>query len=694
MARGDHPHQNRLDQGKRLWRGGDDDEKGNSRDIADDYPLAKRYRTEAEIAEAFRLIQGHTLILESHPFEIPLLKLSPRELTFRDTANPAMASLQDRAVTVVLPDSYYDSVTWLSDIFNEVCRAKCKLYLEKMTAEQYWMSIRASRRGKSIKENAEWMQQHHRGCTTFRPELMSGFIKLHSAKSVLDISSGWGDRLLGALAMGVRYLGVDPNSCLHPGYKEMIRRFGRGDKDEADSRNDDINLRRQHVIHGKFQEVIISGKYDMVHTSPPYFGVEEYSQEKTQSISEFATSREWYDGFLVPSLTKAWAHLREGGYMILHINNMPGKEDYVIKMRDYVSAWRDAEWCGIMGKVRDSDVEKHKKMANNKNGKGAKPIYARPVWIWRKKVMPRVTIAPLAEVHLDAIATIASEPDTMKNIADGKAFSREKVRNLIRYEAEDAALPVRNRKYFHRAVLLDDEVIGYVGLYPLESHRPTLDSRSKVDRDVASRDGDTPKLQVRIFITDKKVGHGYGTTALSLMLSDYHCLIGGGGTGATTKGDGANVKVYKQMHLDNARGIRHGRTLGFTDVDGDHMIAGQKVVRQVITLRGVNWRDDDRNAIPYDGEPDSKIVPCDDASEMIVPLSEFENLDVVGINAIIEATSRDQASEIQEYVDGAAAASVILSRRDGELFLVEGAPALVAAYNLKSPVRYRIVAHS
>ena len=71
------------------------------------------------------------------------------------------------------------------------------------------------------------MYRNVKECTSFRPLNLTYILQLYNAKSVLDFSSGWGDRLLACLATNTRYIGVDPNELLHPKYKEMIEFFYR-----------------------------------------------------------------------------------------------------------------------------------------------------------------------------------------------------------------------------------------------------------------------------------------------------------------------------------------------------------------------------------------------------------------------------------------------------------------------------------
>jgi hypothetical protein len=130
------------------------------------------------------------------------------------------------------------------------------------------------------------------------------FKQFFNIESMMDPFAGWGDRLIGAMKLGIEYRGFDPNTALHPGYKRMI-------EDLADDQS------KYSVEMIGFEDAVIEDSYDLVFTSPPYKDVEIYSHEETQSIIKFGDS--WLEDFYIPSLNKAWDSLREGGVFILHI---------------------------------------------------------------------------------------------------------------------------------------------------------------------------------------------------------------------------------------------------------------------------------------------------------------------------------------------------------------------------------------
>ena len=128
--------------------------------------------------------------------------------------------------------------------------------------------------------------------------------------SWLDISAGWGDRLLSAIFCKVKYYEAsDPNLDMHPCYENMIETFVPKSK------------QKNYIIHKNgFLEANFKKKdFDIVFTSPPFFTLEVYSQHKENSLVQFRTEKEWCDNFFVKSLIKSYNLLKVNGYMILYM---------------------------------------------------------------------------------------------------------------------------------------------------------------------------------------------------------------------------------------------------------------------------------------------------------------------------------------------------------------------------------------
>jgi len=278
----------------------------------------------------------------------------------------------------VIVTSQWNVTDRLSSYFNENVRVKCKREDERISPYDYWKQNKHTlvpKEGATAFDLNTAVWDKIKGCGMFRPYLMTGWIKKLNATSVLDFSSGWGDRLLGAIAVGgVRYVGVDPNINLVQSYQVMIDTFA-----------EDSSL--YTMIAEPFQTCILpEGEvYDMVFTSPPYFNLEIYSRDDTQSYSKGDSLNMWLTTFLFPSLDKAWSVLAIGGVMIIVINDTKYAH-YVDTMIDYMKTITDSSAVTMIPY----------------SGGNNKP---QPMWIWAK----------LEESNNEAITPIAKY---VKYVAD------------------------------------------------------------------------------------------------------------------------------------------------------------------------------------------------------------------------------------------------------------------------------------
>lgn len=148
-------------------------------------------------------------------------------------------------------------------------------------------------------------------CTIFRPSWAIAVYRYFNAKRILDPCAGWGDRLVAAIGHDAeRYLGFDPNTALIPGHRGIVEEQG-GAQHE-----------RFKVVCAPFEDALLGGqKFDLVFTSPPFWDLEIYSDEDTQSTKRYDTYESWRMNFLFPMLAKAWSALERGGHMVIHITD-------------------------------------------------------------------------------------------------------------------------------------------------------------------------------------------------------------------------------------------------------------------------------------------------------------------------------------------------------------------------------------
>jgi len=202
----------------------------------------------------------------------------------------------------------------------------------------------------------------------FRPSAAKTVYEHFQAKNVLDFSAGWGDRL--SAAMGTdnleSYIGIDPNKKLLEGYEGQIKHF---------SKNKTIKL-----LMDPAEDVLGSLNYqpDLVFTSPPYFVVERYSSESTQSWKRYKKLNNWLSGFLFPVIEKSWSILKEGGHMAINISDVYCNHTInkiCDPMNDFISTFKNSEKC-------DNLNYRMAKRINSKSEK--KGIFVEPIWVWKK----------------------------------------------------------------------------------------------------------------------------------------------------------------------------------------------------------------------------------------------------------------------------------------------------------------------
>jgi tRNA1(Val) A37 N6-methylase TrmN6 len=199
----------------------------------------------------------------------------------------------------------------LSDMFTEDIRLGCNTYGHVSPMEYFKdHTVIGKNKQELSDERTKMYNEFPYECTVFRPGILKHLIDfLFQGKkdiSVLDPCMGWGDRLIACLASKKvsEYYGTDPNDKLLPRYKNIVEEF---------------NINKLIDINTiPFEELEIKKSFDLVFTSPPYYDVETYSSDNTQSIVKFASEKEWFEGFLVSLLEKP--KVNKGGYIALYVS--------------------------------------------------------------------------------------------------------------------------------------------------------------------------------------------------------------------------------------------------------------------------------------------------------------------------------------------------------------------------------------
>jgi len=137
--------------------------------------------------------------------------------------------------------------------------------------------------------------------TQFKPVVAKAIYDMTNAKTVLDTSCGWGDRLAGFFASDAEeYYGCDPNPNTYQRYQEQIATYnkliGKPKKVQI------WNCGAEDLPYHKLPKI------DVAFTSPPYFSTEQYNKggekEELQSWHKFNEYDKWRDDFYLPVAEK------------------------------------------------------------------------------------------------------------------------------------------------------------------------------------------------------------------------------------------------------------------------------------------------------------------------------------------------------------------------------------------------------
>lgn len=153
--------------------------------------------------------------------------------------------------------------------------------------------------------------------TLYSPIMTKSIVKELDCKSVFDPCIGWGGRMIGTTCLGedYHYTGCEPFTKTFGGLEDMVK---------------DLNIENQVSLYNRGVETLLEElddkKYDMCLTSPPYFDLEVYSHEDTQSIKNYKTYDEWIKHFIKPIIEYVCSHVEK--YSCWSVKNIKTDKKY------------------------------------------------------------------------------------------------------------------------------------------------------------------------------------------------------------------------------------------------------------------------------------------------------------------------------------------------------------------------------
>lgn len=258
----------------------------------------------------------------------------------------------DKHIYFIEDYNKYRELNAITDYFNERCRIKCKRKNEISPLEYY----------EKNKEDIDKILDLHKRrkiilnqkpCTLFRITVAMQILKYFKAERWLDMSAGWGDRLIASILMNLKYYtGVDPNPCVHNGYEKIRKAFG-------------VSKEKFNTILSPFEEVELDNKkYDLFFSSPPFFDKEIYidknkEHSENQSYHKYSNVDDWVNLFMIKSIKLALKNLDKNGHIVLYIEDPYEENDgYVKKFIEKMKEIKEVEYIDVFYYIYSDMLDK------------------------------------------------------------------------------------------------------------------------------------------------------------------------------------------------------------------------------------------------------------------------------------------------------------------------------------------------
>lgn len=186
--------------------------------------------------------------------------------------------------------------------------------------------------------------------TMYRPHLAKTICKYYNTKVLLDPCCGWGGRLLGTVAAGAHYIGFEPNTETYNNLIKLVQFLGIEDK---------VTLYNQPA---ELMD-INSLEYDTVLTSPPYYNLEIYCNEETQSENKYSSYNDWLNNWLKPLIDLTSQKAKVICWNVADV----GKMKLFTDLTAYIESkpeWEEGRLFGIGSSARQANQNELKNKKN------------------------------------------------------------------------------------------------------------------------------------------------------------------------------------------------------------------------------------------------------------------------------------------------------------------------------------------
>lgn len=278
-------------------------------------------------------------------------------------ANQLPSTLRDPAFGILThyQDPFFE-INEITDYFTENCRVRCRVETKPLSPLDYYTENKVKLvkklddKGKKLtlrNLNTE-VYNAISPCTNYKLTYLLGILRHFKPKRWLDMSAGWGDRLISACICNIdTYVGIDPSECND--YDSIIKYMRtKGPKTSY------IVLKNGAETVDLTEIKAISPTFDFIFTSPPFFTFELYDEKnENQSTSKYDSIELWLTKFLFVTIDRAWELLENKGNYLLYIEDKEGYR-FIDRMIEYIKAKEGSVYNGIIYQVYRDDRYKKK----------------------------------------------------------------------------------------------------------------------------------------------------------------------------------------------------------------------------------------------------------------------------------------------------------------------------------------------
>ncbi len=152
--------------------------------------------------------------------------------------------------------------------------------------------------------------------TIYSPLMTRSILNELGCKTVFDPCIGWGGRMLGTCSIDGEYTGCEPYTKTYNGLEKL---------------KDTLHLINVTIFNSQVEDMLVSDDlkdkmFDCCLTSPPYYDLEVYGDEETQSINNYKSYDEWLEKFIQPIIKYVSEHCTK--YSIWSVKNFKTDKNY------------------------------------------------------------------------------------------------------------------------------------------------------------------------------------------------------------------------------------------------------------------------------------------------------------------------------------------------------------------------------